>query len=73
MMDKHLRELADRAGQEYKLHEVIAAAARDVDRLFFILSRGLLAGYLPIYALTGPPGKLFVPMGKRCHTRCWVR
>ena len=58
MMENIYRELADRAGQEYKLHEVIAAAARDVDRPIFYSVAVILAGYLPIYALTGPSGKL---------------
>jgi len=64
MMENIYRELADRAGQEYKLHEVIAAAARDVDRPIFYSVAVILAGYLPIYALTGPSGKLFVPMAE---------
>jgi len=58
-------------GQEYKLHEVIAAAARDLGRPIFYLSRS--PGRIPpIYALTGPSGKLFV-RGGNDHTRCWVR
>ncbi len=64
MMENIYRELADRAGQDYKLHEVIAAAARDVDRPIFYSVAVILAGYLPIYALTGPSGKLFVPMAE---------
>src|SRR3974390_636415 len=35
MMENIHRELAERYGQNYKLHEVIAAAARDVDRPIF--------------------------------------
>jgi cobalt-zinc-cadmium resistance protein CzcA len=64
MMENIYRELANRAGQEYKLHEVIVAAARDVDRPIFYSVAVILAGYLPIYALTGPSGKLFVPMAE---------
>jgi len=64
MMENIYRELADRHGQDYKLHEVIAAAARDVDRPIFYSVAVILAGYLPIYALTGPSGKLFVPMAE---------
>src|SRR5579859_6114790 len=56
------RELSQRHGQEYKLHEVILAAARDVDRPIFYSVAIIIAGYLPIYALTGPSGKLFHPM-----------
>ena len=64
MMENIYRELADHAGQDYNLHEVIAAAARDVDRPIFYSVAVILAGYLPIYALTGPSGKLFVPMAE---------
>src|ERR1700687_4137216 len=64
MMENIYRELADRHGQDYKLHEVVAAAARDVDRPIFYSVAVILAGYLPIYALTGPAGKLFVPMAE---------
>jgi cobalt-zinc-cadmium resistance protein CzcA len=64
MMENIYRELADRAGQSYKLHEVIIAAAHDVDRPIFYAVAVILAGYLPIYALTGPSGKLFLPMAE---------
>jgi cobalt-zinc-cadmium resistance protein CzcA len=64
MMENIYRELADRAGQDYKLRDVIAAAARDVDRPIFYSVAVILAGYLPIYVLTGPSGKLFVPMAE---------
>jgi cobalt-zinc-cadmium resistance protein CzcA len=62
MMENIYRELANRAGQEYRLNEVILAAARDVDRPIFYSVAVIIAGYLPIYALTGPSGKLFHPM-----------
>src|SRR6516225_7619917 len=64
MMENIYRELADRAGQPYKLHEVIIAAAHDVDRPIFYAVAVILAGYLPIYALSGPSGKLFHPMAE---------
>src|SRR5271154_5859569 len=64
MMENIYRELAARHGQDYKLSEVILAAARDVDRPIFYSVAVILAGYLPIYALTGPSGKLFVPMAE---------
>src|ERR1700688_4625065 len=64
MMENIYRELAAREGQTYKLHEVIAAAARDVDRPIFYSVAVILAGYLPIYALSGPSGKLFLPMAE---------
>ncbi|HXC33811.1 MAG TPA: CusA/CzcA family heavy metal efflux RND transporter [Verrucomicrobiae bacterium] len=64
MMENIYRELAERHGQEYQLHEVILLAARDVDRPIFYSVAVILAGYLPIYALTGPSGKLFLPMAE---------
>jgi cobalt-zinc-cadmium resistance protein CzcA len=62
MVENIYRELGLRKGQEYKLNEVILAAARDVDRPIFYSVAVIIAGYLPIYALTGPAGKLFHPM-----------
>jgi cobalt-zinc-cadmium resistance protein CzcA len=62
MVENIYRELDARHGTEYKLHEVIAAAARDVDRPIFYSVAVIIAGYLPIYALQGPSGKLFHPM-----------
>jgi cobalt-zinc-cadmium resistance protein CzcA len=62
MMENIYRELGLRYGQEYKLHEVIAAAARDVDRPIFYSVAVIIAGYLPIYVLHGPSGLLFHPM-----------
>jgi len=62
MVENIYRELSERHGKEYKLHEVILAAARDVDRPIFYSVAVIIAGYLPIYALTGPAGKLFHPM-----------
>src|ERR1700720_2090287 len=64
MMENIYRELAERAGQDYALNDVILTAARDVDRPIFYSVAVILAGYLPIYALTGPSGKLFVPMAE---------
>jgi cobalt-zinc-cadmium resistance protein CzcA len=62
MVENIYRELGERHGKEYKLHEVILLAARDVDRPIFYSVAIIIAGYLPIYALTGPAGKLFHPM-----------
>jgi heavy metal efflux system protein len=64
MMENIYRELAEREGQHYNLREVIIAAARDVDRPIFYSVAVILAGYLPIYALSGPSGKLFLPMAE---------
>ncbi len=62
MVENIYRELSERHGTEYDLHEVILHAARDVDRPIFYSVAVIIAGYLPIYALTGPSGKLFHPM-----------
>ena len=62
MVENIYRELGLREGQKYELHEVILAAARDVDRPIFYSVAIIIAGYIPIYALTGPSGKLFHPM-----------
>src|SRR5579863_8453863 len=62
MVENIFRELSEREGQDYKLNDVILAAARDVDRPIFYSVAVIIAGYLPIYALTGPAGKLFHPM-----------
>jgi cobalt-zinc-cadmium resistance protein CzcA len=64
MMENIYRELVERHGKDYKLSEVIMDAARDVDRPIFYSVAVILAGYLPIYALTGPSGKLFLPMAE---------
>ena len=64
MVENIYRELALREGQQYDLTEVILAAAKDVDRPIFYSVAVILAGYLPIYALTGPSGKLFHPMAE---------
>ncbi len=62
MVENIYRELGLRAGQDYSLYEVILAAARDVDRPIFYSVAVIIAGYIPIYALSGPSGKLFHPM-----------
>ena len=62
MVENIYRELGLRHGTKYKLKDVILAAARDVDRPIFYSVAVIIAGYLPIYALKGPAGKLFHPM-----------
>jgi len=62
MVENIFRELGEREGQQYDLEEVIKNAAKDVDRPIFYSVAVIIAGYLPIYALTGPSGKLFKPM-----------
>jgi len=62
MVENVFRELAARHGEEYNLIEVIRAAAHDVERPIFYAVAVIIAGYLPIYALQGPSGRLFQPM-----------
>jgi cobalt-zinc-cadmium resistance protein CzcA len=62
MVENIFRELGAREGKDYDLHEVIMEAAKDVDRPIFYSVAVIIAGYLPIYALSGPSGKLFKPM-----------
>jgi len=62
MVENIFRELGAREGQSYDLPEVIRNAAKDVDRPIFYSVAVIIAGYLPIYALSGPSGKLFKPM-----------
>jgi cobalt-zinc-cadmium resistance protein CzcA len=62
MVENIFRELGEREGTGYNLMDVIVAAAKDVDRPIFYSVAVIIAGYLPIYALAGPSGKLFRPM-----------
>jgi cobalt-zinc-cadmium resistance protein CzcA len=62
MVENIFRELASRHGQQYNLLEVIRSAAHDVERPIFYAIAVIIAGYLPIYVLTGPSGRLFEPM-----------
>jgi cobalt-zinc-cadmium resistance protein CzcA len=67
MVENIFRELAARHEEAKGPHDVhfidvIRAAARDVERPIFYAIAVIIAGYLPIYVLTGPSGKLFEPM-----------
>jgi len=62
MVENIFRELADRRDQTYNVVDVIRAAASDVERPIFYAIAVIIAGYLPIYVLTGPSGRLFQPM-----------
>jgi cobalt-zinc-cadmium resistance protein CzcA len=62
MVENIFRELASREGQPFKVVETIRAAAHDVERPIFYAMAVIIAGYLPIYVLTGPSGRLFQPM-----------
>src|SRR5262249_36335284 len=62
MVENIFRELAERHGQKYNVIDVIREAAKDVERPIFYAIGVIIAGYLPIYALAGPSGRLFRPM-----------
>jgi cobalt-zinc-cadmium resistance protein CzcA len=62
MVENIFRQIALRQGQRYYLPEVIASAAAEVDRPIFYAVAVIVAGFLPIYVLSGPSGKLFTPM-----------
>jgi cobalt-zinc-cadmium resistance protein CzcA len=63
MVENIFRELAERRAKgEHDLLEIIRAAAHDVERPIFYAIAVIIAGYLPIYVLTGPSGRLFQPM-----------
>jgi cobalt-zinc-cadmium resistance protein CzcA len=63
MVENIFRELATRHGEEhFNVVDVIRSAAHDVERPIFYAIAVIVAGYLPIYVLTGPSGRLFQPM-----------
>ena len=62
MVENIFRQIAARQGQPLQLREVIADAAAEVDRPIFYAIAVIVAGFLPIYVLSGPSGKLFTPM-----------
>ena len=61
MVENIHRQVALRYGTDYRLHEVIVDAAAEVDRPIFYSVAVIVAGFLPIYVLSGPSGKLFKP------------
>lgn len=62
MVENIHRQLALRHGTSYSLKEVIIGAASEVDRPIFYAVAVIVAGFLPIYVLSGPSGRLFRPM-----------
>jgi len=63
MVENIFREISARHEEEtVHLVDVIRAAAHDVERPIFYAIAVIIAGYLPIYVLTGPSGRLFQPM-----------
>ena len=62
MVENIFRQLAARRGDSFNIREIIAAAAAEVDRPIVYAVAVIVAGFLPIYVLSGPSGKLFKPM-----------
>jgi len=62
MVENIFRQVAARSGQPLNIKQVIAEAAAEVDRPIFYAVAVIVAGFLPIYVLSGPSGKLFTPM-----------
>jgi cobalt-zinc-cadmium resistance protein CzcA len=62
MVENIYRALVAREGTEYSIREVIVAAAGEVDRPVVYAIAIIIAGFLPIYVLSGPSGRLFRPM-----------
>jgi cobalt-zinc-cadmium resistance protein CzcA len=62
MVENIYRSLARRHGTSFSFREVIAEAAAEVDRPIVYAVAIIIAGFLPIYVLSGPSGRLFRPM-----------
>ena len=62
MVENIFRQIAARWGSPINVREVIRDAAAEVDRPLFYSVAVIVAGFLPIYALSGPSGTLFKPM-----------
>lgn len=62
MVENIHRNLAKRHGTKYSITRVIADAAAEVDRPIVYAVAIIVAGFLPIYVLAGPSGRLFRPM-----------
>jgi cobalt-zinc-cadmium resistance protein CzcA len=62
MVENIHRQLGRRYGTTYDLKRVIIEAAAEVDRPIVYAVAVIIAGFLPIYVLTGPSGRLFKPM-----------
>ena len=62
MVENIHRQLARRYGTTYSIREAITEAAAEVDRPIVYAVAVIIAGFLPIYVLAGPSGRLFKPM-----------
>ena len=64
MVENIYRRLAlnEESADRQSVSKVIISAAAEVDRPIFYAVAVIVAGFLPIYALSGPSGELFRPM-----------
>ncbi|MFI5233058.1 MAG: efflux RND transporter permease subunit [Gemmatimonadales bacterium] len=62
MVENIHRQLAHRTDARMSIREVIVQAAAEVDRPIVYAIAVIVAGFLPIYVLSGPSGRLFKPM-----------
>ncbi|MGO8697467.1 MAG: efflux RND transporter permease subunit [Limisphaerales bacterium] len=62
MVENIFRQVAAQRGRPVNIRDVIVRAAGEVDRPIFYAVAVIVAGFLPIYALSGPSEKLFKPM-----------
>ena len=62
MVENIFRERAAQQDGTIDVLTTIRLASRDVERPIFYAIAVIIAGYLPIYVLTGPSGRLFRPM-----------
>jgi cobalt-zinc-cadmium resistance protein CzcA len=62
MVENIFRHAAARRGGAFDIKTIIVEAAAEVDRPIFYAVAVIVAGFLPIYVLSGPSGRLFKPM-----------
>jgi cobalt-zinc-cadmium resistance protein CzcA len=62
MVENIYRQIVARKGNPLNIREIILDAAAQVGRPLFYSVAVIVAGFLPIYVLSGPSGTLFKPM-----------
>jgi cobalt-zinc-cadmium resistance protein CzcA len=62
MVENIYRQLSSREDDDRSIRQIIATAAAEVDRPIVYAVGVIVASFVPIYALTGPSGRLFQPM-----------
>ena len=62
MVENIYRQLAERRGTGATIRQIVTEAAAEVDRPIVYATAVIVAGFLPIYVLSGPSGRLFNPM-----------